>query len=275
MTRHEKPFLILSDVHLGAVPPATERAVLGFFEYACDVAAGLVINGDLFDVWFASKEFVPRVYVRALSGLAQIVERGVAVYFVSGNRDVAGWGGRVLEDDLGIQVLPDPARIRIGSRAALVAHGDGIRAGDLHGYHKPYALLRHPAVVWAAHHLLPSDWLFKTLSQRSGTRVWVARHARGDPTGPKARAPQIEAWARAQIANDPELSLVLCGHSHLPALREVAPGKYYVNGGDWISHHTYVLVPPDGAPPEVRRWPSRELFDWRAVDAGDAREVSV
>lgn len=271
----DKPFLILSDVHVGAVPSATERAVLDFFDYTVDVAAGLVINGDMFDVWFASEQFVPHAYVRVLAALAHVVERGVPVYFVSGNRDVAGWGGRVLQDDFGIKVLPDPTRLQIAGRPALVAHGDGVRAGDPHGYRKPWALLRHPAVVWAAHHLLPSDWLFRTLSRRSGTRVWVARHARGEPTGPKARAPQIEAWARAELARDPDLSLVVCGHSHLPALREVGSGRYYVNAGDWISHFTYVLVPPGHEPPEVRRWPSRELFDWRAVDAGDARHASV
>lgn len=270
----DKPFLILSDVHLGAVPPATERAMLEFCEYTCDVAAGLLINGDLFDVWIASAQFVPHVYVRALAALAQVVERGIPVYFVSGNRDVAGWGGRILEEEFGIKVLPDPARLVIGGRAALVAHGDGVRAGDVLSYRKPYALLRHPAIVWAVHHLLPSDWLFRTLSSRSGTRVWVARHARGEPTGPKARAPQIEAWARAQLAREPELSLVVCGHSHLPALREVEPGRYYVNSGDWISHFTYAVVPPGDEPPEVRRWPSREHFDWSAVDVADARAVS-
>ena len=271
----DKPFLILSDVHLGAVPPATERAVLKFCEYTCEIASGLVINGDLFDVWFASEQFVPHAYVRALAALAQVVERGVPVYFVSGNRDVAGWGGRVLQDDFGIQVLPDPTRLIIAGRTALVAHGDGVRAGDVHGYRKPYALLRNPVIVWAAHHLLPNDWFFRTLSRRSGTRVWVARHARGEPTGPKARAPQIEAWARAQLKRDPQLSLIVCGHSHLPALREVESGRYYVNAGDWISHFTYVLVPPGHGPPEVLRWPSRKPFDWAAVDVADAREVAV
>ena len=265
-----KPFLVLSDVHLGAVPQATERALLDFLDYAAEEAAGLVIGGDLFDVWLASKHFVPRRYVRVLARLAEIADGGVLLYFVAGNRDVAEWGGHALQEDAGIRVLPDPARIRIGDRLALVAHGDGVRLGDAHGYRKPYGLLRNPVVIWAAQHLLPTDWLFDVLSRRSGTHVWVARHARGEPTGPKARAPQIEDWARAQLANDPALSLVVCGHSHLPALREIEHGRYYVNAGDWISHYTYVVVPPGDAAPEVRRWPSRELFDWSALDDADA-----
>ena len=268
--RSAKPYLILSDVHIGAVPPSTERELLAFLRYAAEEAAGLVINGDLFDVWFASRHFVPRRYVRPLAALAEVVEAGVPVYFIGGNRDVAQWGGRVLQEDAGIQVLSDPAQIALGSRLAMIAHGDGVRLGDTQYYQKPYGVLRHPTVVWAAQHLLPNDWFFGLLAKRSGTHIWVARHERGEPTGPKARAPQIEAWARAQLDSNPALSLVVCGHSHLPAFEEVAPNRYYVNAGDWISHYTYVLVPPDDAAPEVRRWPSRELFTWTEVDAADA-----
>lgn len=268
--RSDRPFLVLSDVHLGAVPASTERALLSFLAYAATDASGLLINGDLFDVWFASRQFLPRRYVRVLAALSAVVDNGVPVCFVSGNRDVASWGGRVLQDDFGIQVLNDPTRLRLGNRSALVAHGDGIGERATLGYQKPYTILRHPAVIWAAHHLLPQDRLFDVLARRSGTHTWVARHARGEPTGPKARAPRIEAWARAHLANDPDLSLVVCGHSHLPALHEVERGRYYVNSGDWISHFTYVHLGPGDAAPEVRRWPSREPFDWAAVDDGPA-----
>ena len=264
-----KPFLILSDVHLGAVPSATERALLDFLTFAGREAEGLLINGDLFDVWYAPNQFVPRRYVRPLARLAEVVESGLPVYFVGGNRDAAEWGGRVLQDDVGVRLLPDPGHLRMAGREALAAHGDGVTgSGDTYpSYRKPYGFVRNPALVWAARHLLPANWLFERLAARSGTHTWVARHAQGQSTGPKARAPAIEAWARSALAAHPEVSLVACGHSHLPALVEVERGRYYVNAGDWISHHTYVVVPASG-PPEVRCWPSQSLVDWGRLDDG-------
>ncbi len=263
-----KPFLVLSDVHLGAVPPATERAFLAFLTYAAETAAGLLLNGDIFDVWYAPRQFVPRRYVRALALLAEVIEGGLPVYFVAGNRDVASWGGRILEDDIGLRVLDDPARLRMGTRSALVAHGDGVRGRTASPYRKPAAMLRHPAVIWAARHLLPTNWFFGTLLENSGTRIWVARHARGESTGPKARASSIEAWARRELAADATLDLVICGHSHFPALVDVGGGRFYANAGDWVGHHSYLVIPDGQAAPEVRRWPSREFFDWSALDSG-------
>jgi hypothetical protein len=29
---------------------------------------------------------------------------------------------------------------------------------------------------------------------------------------------------------------------------EVAPGKFYINSGDWIKHRTYVTIDGDGRP---------------------------
>ena len=77
---------------------------------------------------------------------------------------------------------------------------------------------------------------------------------RGESTGPKPSAAPIEAWARAALAAEPDLDLVLAGHSHLPAFVEVAPGRFYVNTGDWIEHMTYAVLPPGSGAPELRTW---------------------
>ena len=44
---------------------------------------------------------------------------------------------------------------------------------------------------------------------------------------------------------DRSLRLVVFGHAHRPELREVEPGRFYLNAGDWIHHLTYALVDPD------------------------------
>lgn len=263
-----RPSLIVSDVHLG-VSDATEAAFAAFLQYAAAEAAELLIVGDLFDVFFAFKHYRPREHARTLSLLREVVDAGLRVLFVGGNRDANEWSGAALRG-AGVEVLPDPAYVWFAGRRALVAHGDGVRPGRT-VYRKGQRMLRHPATVWAAGHLLPPHWLFRQLSERSGAHAWVARHARGLSTGPKARAPGVEAWALGALAADPTLSLVAAGHTHLPALREAGSGRYYINAGDWISHFTYVAVPEDGSRPVVRCWPSRAPLDWTTLDDGRER----
>jgi UDP-2,3-diacylglucosamine hydrolase len=279
---NSRPWLVVSDVHLGAVPPETVSAFHDFVWNAAANSAGLVINGDLFDVWYSYRYFVPRQHVRTLTVLADAVAAGLRIVFVSGNRDAIEWDSGVLSDDVGLEVFPGPVRLRLGPWSALVAHGDGVRRGwssparlgAWRAYRRRHTLLRNPTFVWLAKHVLGPDTVAGLMTRYSRTPVWVARHARGESTGPKRSAPYIERWSRDLLVADRSLNLVLAGHSHLPARVEVAPGRYYVNSGDWVSHRTYVVLPPDSNAPEVREWPSSGLLEWDAVDDGTARTLA-
>jgi UDP-2,3-diacylglucosamine hydrolase len=246
---------------------------------AVDTAAGLVINGDLFDLWYSYRHFVPRPHARTLTVLADAVAAGLRVVFVGGNRDAAEWDAGALADDIGLEVYPGPVRLQLGERSALIAHGDGVRldragrlrSGAFGGYRPRYPLLRHPVLVWTARYLLPADAVAGLMARFSRTRIWVARHARGESTGPKRAAPRVERWARQMLEADTSLDLVLAGHSHVPAFREVGSGRFYINSGDWVSHYTYVVLPSSPGRPEVRVWPSRALVDWSNLDDGESR----
>jgi len=255
----DKPFLVVSDLHLGAVPLETERAFRGFLRYATTTASGLLINGDLFDVWIASKHFVVREHVRVLAALADVVEAGVPVYFVGGNHDALEFGGSMLRDDLGVTLLDEPARIVLGAYRTLVIHGDGVHAGESE-YRKRHPILRSAAFRWTTQRVLHLDRIYDGIAKWSATREIVQRHLKGEDTGPKPYAPVLEEWATRALRESPDIDLVLAGHSHLPARVEVEPGRYYVNTGDWISHMTYALLPADGGEPRLLRWPDRVTY---------------
>lgn len=254
-----KPFLVVSDVHLGAVPKATERAFVDFLRYAAQSASGLLINGDLFDVWIASRHFVVRDHVRVLAAIADVVDAGVPVYFVGGNHDALEYGGELLRDDLGVVILDEPARLRLGSLKALVIHGDGVGQSTT-AYNKRHPILRSRWFRWFAQRIAHVDRIYDAVDRSSATKRMVARHAAGQDTGPKPAAPLIEAWARQALARDNDVDVVFAGHSHLPADIEVIPGRYYINSGDWITHMTYVEIPADGARPRIMKWPERVTY---------------
>ncbi len=258
----DRPVFVVSDIHIGAVPAETERSFRLFLDYAAAESSALVINGDLFDVWVPSHRFVMRPYARVLAKLTEIVEEGLRVYFVGGNHDALEYVGSVLTEDTGVIVLDDPASIELGPFRALVAHGDGVsRWRD--GYRKENAplraALRFGPLRSLAERILPIDWLYDRASPWSRVPGIVARHQRGEGTGDKTDAEPIRTWAAAQLAHNPDIDIVLAGHSHLPEWVEVEPGRFYVNAGDWIEHMTYATLPVTRGEPEIRRWPDRAL----------------
>src|SRR4028118_579595 len=98
-----KPVYVVSDIHLGAVPAATERAFRRFLDHVAEDASELLINGDLFDFWFEYRSVILREHYRVLAKLADVVEAGVPVSFVGGNHDA--WAGSFLRDEVGVTLL--------------------------------------------------------------------------------------------------------------------------------------------------------------------------
>jgi UDP-2,3-diacylglucosamine hydrolase len=238
-----KPDYVVSDIHLGAVPDATERAFITFLDHVGEEAASLVVVGDLFDFWFEYGEVIPGRHFRTLAALARLVDAGMAVHMAAGNHDA--WGGSFLREHVGVTFHTAPFHVELGGRRALVAHGDGLGKGDLK-YRALKALIRSPVAIGAFRALHPE------LGLRLARAVSSTEHKAGTDPAAEGRAAFLESWAMDQLAADPTLWCVVCGHSHLPVLREHAPGRYYLNSGDWITHYTYFTVSPAG--PVLRHW---------------------
>ncbi|HSM36092.1 MAG TPA: UDP-2,3-diacylglucosamine diphosphatase [Longimicrobiales bacterium] len=238
---------IASDVHLGAVPRATERRFVAFLEHVGAEGRALLLNGDVFDFWFEYGSIVPGRHLRVLGALAALADAGVAVTFVGGNHDA--WGGRYLEEEVGMRVVDGPTRLTLAGRPALVAHGDGLGGGDL-GYRVLRAVIRSRPAIWG----------FRALHPELGARLArfvSSTEARLDPDAryTAARSDALLAWARERLAEQPDLHWVVCGHAHAPRLEEVQPGRWYANAGDWLTHDTYVRI--DDGTPRLLAWPDR------------------
>ncbi len=242
-----KPVFIASDVHLGAVPLETERAFLRFLEHVGEAGSRLIIPGDLFDFWFEYGDIIHGRHFRVLAALASLVDAGTPVLVMGGNHDA--WGGRFLEEQVGVEFHAGHVRTEIAGRPALLAHGDGLGRGDLK-YRALKRVLRSRPAVWSFRALHPE------LGFRLARRVSSTEAKSDADPGKRGRADYIEEWARQTLLSDPALAWVVCGHSHLPAVVEVEPGRHYLNAGDWLTHWSYITVPGDGAP-RLQRWEDR------------------
>jgi len=241
---------ITSDVHLGAVPRSTERAFVAFLEHVGEAGSSLLIAGDLFDFWFEYGDVIPGRHYRVLAALSKLVDAGIPVTYAGGNHDA--WGGRFLRDHVGLRLHLEPFRTTLAGRPALVAHGDGLGKGDI-----KYRILK--AVIRSRAAILGFRLLHPELGMKFARSVSSTEPRAQPDAEQKGRAQFIEAWSRAQLTRDPSLAWVVCGHSHVPALVEVEPGRWYVNTGDWLTHFSYVTIDAEGTP-AMRRWPDRGAF---------------
>jgi len=240
-----KPVYLASDVHFGAAPPEREAAFLSWLARTPALASRLVVNGDLFDFWFEYRTGIPAGYGRVLAALKDAVDAGVPVTLVGGNHD--WWGGRYLREEVGAEFLQDPVVRVVAGLTTFLAHGDGLGRGDLR-YRAMRLVLRGRATRAAFGLLAPEvgGWVAR--------RVSKTRDRWGEPTrDDRARSAALEAWARAKLEASPELDLVVLGHTHIPALVEVDPGRWYLNAGDWVTHASYAVL-AEGATPELLTW---------------------
>jgi UDP-2,3-diacylglucosamine hydrolase len=236
--------IVVSDVHLGEIPPDSERAFLEFLDSLPGRTAELLINGDLFDFWFEYRSVVLRRYFPILRRLADIVEAGVRTRLVGGNHD--GLTGSFLRDEIGIELLDGLVHTELAGRQAYVAHGDGLLSGER--AYRAFRAATRTRAFRTLFRLAPPDLALPLVRRVSSTPGRVRRQATHD----HERADRLAAHAGELLARHPEIELVVFGHAHRPELIEVEPGRHYLNSGDWIHHRSYALLTPESI--QVKCW---------------------
>ena len=230
--------VVVSDAHLGAAPPDVEERLLAFLEAVPALGDCLLVNGDLFDFWFCYSRVIPRRGFGVAAALAALARR-LPIVMVGGNHD--RWGGDFWTREIGIRFEPSSASFEVGRRRVLALHGDGLtepslRASLLH------RVINHPitAAVYRSIHPDLGLRLVDILSPHLGNHL---------PTDAMldAAAQRQRAWAERRLLAEPEVGLVVMGHTHRPALREIGPGRHYLNPGAWLDGFRYAVATESGA----------------------------
>jgi UDP-2,3-diacylglucosamine hydrolase len=235
--------VVVCDAHLGAGSPAAEQAFLAFLDAVPSLGDALLVNGDLFDFWFAWRRVIPRAGFHVAAALARLRHR-MPIVMTGGNHD--RWGDDFWRADLGIEFYPLEARFAFAGREVLAVHGDGLTERHWSARHLQ-RLTRHPATVRLFSALHPSLGfrLVDTMNHRLGNTVT-------DPAALAAASRRQQEWAEARLAADSTLGLVIMGHTHRPALSEPSPGRFYVNPGAWLDGGRYAVCSAEGV--ELQRF---------------------
>lgn len=209
---------LLSDAHVAGPEDPRQARLLRFLDGLR--VDRLCLLGDVFHHWwhFGGEPF---------AGYAPVVTalRGRPLVFVPGNHDwhAAGFFARELGATVGAPVREtwDGLRVHLG-------HGDEVDTSL--GYRATTAALRSRPFAAAMDAAGPA-LAWRTLGRLAGRL--------GDRGPDEALcAAQVER-ARSYLATGAEL--VAFGHTHAPGVHRLPEG-IYVNLGDWVTHHTWLLV---------------------------------
>jgi len=132
---------------------------------------------------------------------------------------------------------------------SMVAKG-GLRYGiDFSGGTLLQVRFDKPVPVDRIRHALETVKMGESVIQEFGdTREYLLRL----PLGGEATPEEVNKQALAALAREPELSLLVMGHTHRAACATTPRGARYVNPGAWFDGFQYAVASETGA--ELRRF---------------------
>ena len=159
-----RPTLFISDLHLHQARSQTTVAFFRFLEHDAVGADALYILGDLFEFWVGDDQLDHDAFSQTICrAIRKLADRGVAIYFMHGNRDFLI--GNRFADAATLTILQDPTTITIGERQLLLLHGDTLCTDDV-AYQKYRAMVRDPR------------WQSEILAKPYAVRVALAQSIR-------------------------------------------------------------------------------------------------
>lgn len=199
----------------------------------------LYLMGDVFNEYIEYRHLIPKGHTRFLGLIASWTDAGIPVTYLTGNHDP--WHRDYFTRELGVRLVFDALIEPTSEPIVYLEHGDAIAAqSSLYQRVRPW--LRHPLPVWLYRTLLPGD---------AGIQIarWVSHAIHDEAPDPRV-AHALRAHARS-VLQTTAATLVVMGHSHVPALHTWAEGCY-LNTGNWYESRTFARLDTDGV--HLLRW---------------------
>ena len=130
-----KKIYFASDFHLGVHAQLTslerEKKIVRWLDHIQHDAHEIYLVGDVFDFWFEYWSVVPKGYVRLFGKLAELRDKGIPIFFFTGNHDM--WMFEYFEKEFDIPIIRQPIIKEWNGKKFFIGHGDGLGPGD-YGY---------------------------------------------------------------------------------------------------------------------------------------------
>lgn len=226
-----------SDFHLGAPDYQASRKredkIVRWLSEIEKEAAAIFLVGDLFDFWFEYEKVIPKGFLRFISKITSLREKGVPIFFFSGNHDL--WMRDYFTIELDIPVFAHPIEIEINHKKFLIGHGDGLGPGD-----ERYKLLKkiftNKICQWFFKWLHPDIGI--ALAQKWSGSSRISNILKNEDTFKGQEGEWLWQYCQSVEANM-HFDYYVFGHRHLPLELPVGERATYFNLGEWVSQYTY------------------------------------
>jgi len=229
--------LFISDLHLDAERPEIGDQLLALLEGEARSADTLYILGDLFESWVGDDD--PNEHYAAIkSALRPLVDAGVPVFFMHGNRDFMI--GEDFANETGVQILPDPTVVNLYGASVLLSHGDALCTDDVE-YQQVRTMVRNP------------DWQAMMRTKPLAERLAFAAHARVQSMERNStlsdEITDVNQGAVENLITENGVDILLHGHTHRPCVHDVDLGDRTAKRivlGDWYEQGSIVRWDENG-----------------------------
>lgn len=229
-----KKLYFVSDFHLGIPDHASslvrEKKIVRWLSTIEKDAAAVFLMGDIFDFWFEFKYVIPKGFVRLQGKLAEMSDRGIPIYWFTGNHDM--WIFDYFTKELSIEIIRDPKVIQVNNKKFYLGHGDGLGPGD--GFYK--------FIKKVFRNRFFQEW-FRVTPASIG--IGIANYW--------SKSSRITGLKREEFLGENEWLIIyskeqekiahhdyyIFGHRHLPLDIEINSASRYVNLGEWVNYFTY------------------------------------
>jgi UDP-2,3-diacylglucosamine hydrolase len=234
--------LFVSDLHLQGEQTPADGLFRRFLTEQAISAEALYILGDLFEAWLGDDLVLPE-YQGILDALQVLTASGVPVFVMHGNRDFLL--GADFAQRTGCTLLPDPTVIDLYGRPTLLMHGDLLCSDDL-----PYQQMRRQ--------IRDPQWINGFLTKTPAERIAFARQLRNTSKEEVGRKSDY-----LMDVNDATLAVylqqycvgrIIHGHTHRPALHNLADGSQRLVLGAWEEHGSVLYCDNGGCRLEEYRY---------------------
>jgi UDP-2,3-diacylglucosamine hydrolase len=233
--------LFISDLHLAADTPEANDSLLKFLRETAPAADALYVLGDLFEYWVGDDMLTQPFERKIAAAFRTLVDSGVPVYFMHGNRDFLI--GRRFARASGMKILRDPTLVDLYGSPTLLMHGDTLCTDDV-DYLKWRKKARNPI----------AQWLF--LTKPFAKRLDVARDMRRkSEQSKKVKSMSIMDVAPQAVEDtlrEHAYPRLIHGHTHRPARHEhTLDGRNCERWvlADWYDHGAYLSCDATGCTP--------------------------
>jgi UDP-2,3-diacylglucosamine hydrolase len=199
----------ISDLHLDAARPEIGEQFLEFLRDDARAADALYILGDLFESWVGDDDPNPH-YAEIKAAIRSLVDTGVPVFFMHGNRDFMV--GERFAEETGVTILDDPEPVDLYGQAVLLSHGDALCIDDVE-YQKVRVMTRNPE--WQA------MMRAKPLEERLAYAEQARQASRAHSAAVGDDIMDVNQDAVACTFRDRDIDILLHGHTHRPAVHTV------------------------------------------------------